>query len=142
MKADDSSSAQTGTRTGAGMPLVAGTPQAEAAMSLLGVAPVFQSFHAADLAALIERSHDLKFIDHADGTDIVREGEPASRLLVLRSGSAEPNQWIAQEINFYDDYRTFFGSEPGKVQGIAIISSSDSTQSSASADFDDFVLLP
>jgi hypothetical protein len=88
MKTNDSSSAKTGARTGVGMPLVAGTPQAEAAMLLLAVAPVFQSFHAADLAALIEHSHDLEFIDHADGADIVREGEPASRLLVLRSGSA------------------------------------------------------
>lgn len=61
---------------------------------------------------------------------------------VLRSGPAETNKWFSEEINFYDDYRAFFGSEPGKVQGIAIISSSDSTKSRASADFDDFVLLP
>ena len=63
-------------------------------------------------------------------------------VVILRSGPAEKNQWFNEEINFYDDYRSFFGSEPGKVQGIAVLSSSDSTKSSASADFDDFTLLP
>jgi homospermidine synthase len=35
-----------------------------------------------------------------------------------------------------------FGEEPGKVQGIAILSSSDLTKSLAIADYDDFILLP
>jgi CRP/FNR family cyclic AMP-dependent transcriptional regulator len=88
MKVGDSDKAQPGTDAGAGARLVAGTPLAEVAMSLLRTAPVFQSFHAADLGALVERSHDLKFIDHPDGADIVREGEPAECLLLLREGSA------------------------------------------------------
>jgi hypothetical protein len=62
--------------------------------------------------------------------------------VVVRNGSAEKNQWYNEEINFYDDYRSIFGTEPGKVQGIAILTSSDSTKSSASADYDDFELLP
>jgi len=63
-------------------------------------------------------------------------------VVVVRNGSAEKNQWYNEEINFYDDYRSIFGTEPGKVQGIAILTSSDSTKSSASADYDDFELLP
>ena len=63
-------------------------------------------------------------------------------VVILRSGPADKNQWFNEEINFYDDYRSFFGSEPGKFQGIAVLSSSDSTKSTASADFDDFTLLP
>src|SRR5258706_2313959 len=61
---------------------------------------------------------------------------------VVRNGSAGKNKWYSEESNFYDGYRTFFGTEPGKVQGIAILTSSDSTKSSASADYDDFELLP
>ena len=63
-------------------------------------------------------------------------------VVVLRSGPAEKNQWFNEGINFSEDYRAFFGSEPGKVQGIAVLTSSDSTNSRASADFDDFALLP
>jgi Protein of unknown function (DUF3047) len=40
------------------------------------------------------------------------------------------------------EYKKFFGSEPGQVQGIAIGTSSDSTKSVAAADYDDFVLIP
>lgn len=63
-------------------------------------------------------------------------------VVVLRSGPAETNQWFHEEINFYDDYRALFRADPGKVQGIAIVTSSDSTKSSARADYDDFMLLP
>jgi len=35
-----------------------------------------------------------------------------------------------------------FGEEPGKGQGIGILSSSDLTKSLAIADYDDFILLP
>lgn len=45
------------------------------------------------------------------------------------------------KINLYEDYKQFFNAEPGKVQGIALMSSSDSTHSVAGADYDDFVLL-
>ena len=37
-------------------------------------------------------------------------------VVVLRSGPAEKNQWFNEEINFSDDYRSFFGAEPGKLQ--------------------------
>ncbi|MBI5721927.1 MAG: cyclic nucleotide-binding domain-containing protein [Burkholderiales bacterium] len=88
MKADDVHGAEAGARTSSGTAFAAGTPQAGAAKALLAATPVFQKFDAADLVALIERSSGLQFIRHADGADIVREGEPASRLLVIREGSA------------------------------------------------------
>jgi hypothetical protein len=52
------------------------------------------------------------------------------------------DKWCDEEVNFYEDYKRFFGSEPGKVQGIGILTSSDATKSVASADYDDFVLFP
>lgn len=64
------------------------------------------------------------------------------RVVILRSGGADPSQWIEEKINFYEDYKKFYGSEPGKVQGIALMTSSDSTKSVAGADYDDFALLP
>jgi CRP-like cAMP-binding protein len=76
------------TRTRSGLVFEAGTPQAAAALTLLESAPVFRNFVRADLTALIERSRDLRFIPLAHGDDIVREGEPATRLLIIRSGSA------------------------------------------------------
>jgi DUF3047 family protein len=64
------------------------------------------------------------------------------RVVVLRSGAADPATWFEEKVNFYAEYKKFFGNEPGQVQGIGILTSSDSTKSSAIADYDDFVLLP
>jgi hypothetical protein len=61
-------------------------------------------------------------------------------VVVLRSGSGEIGKWQAESINFYEDYKRLFGAEPGMVQGIAVLTASDSTRSSASADYDDFVI--
>jgi hypothetical protein len=64
------------------------------------------------------------------------------RVIVLRSGSAEIGEWRREIVNFYEDYKNLFGEEPGNVQGIGILSSSDATKSLAIADYDDFILLP
>lgn len=63
-------------------------------------------------------------------------------VVVMESGADEKDRWFDEKINFYDDYKKFFGAEPGKVQGIAILSSSEVTKSLSVADYDDFVLLP
>ena len=66
-----------------------------------------------------------------------------SYVVVLRNGTTDkPQLWHQEEVNLRDDYRMLFGAEPGKVQAIVILTSSDSTQSHASADYDDIVLLP
>jgi hypothetical protein len=64
------------------------------------------------------------------------------RVIVLRSGSSGKGEWRQETVDFYHDYKRLFGEEPGQVQGIGILSSSDSTGSVASADYDDFSLLP
>jgi hypothetical protein len=64
------------------------------------------------------------------------------RVIVLRSGLSGKGEWHQETVDFYDDYKRLFGEEPGQVQGIGILSSSDSTRSIVSADYDDFVLLP
>jgi hypothetical protein len=64
------------------------------------------------------------------------------RIVVLRSGPREKDRWQEETINFYDDYKQFFGEEPDRIQGIGVLSSSDATKSLAIADYDDFTLLP
>jgi hypothetical protein len=63
------------------------------------------------------------------------------RVVILRSVAPEPGKWFEEKINLYEDYKQFFNAEPSKVQGIALMSSSDSTNSVAGSDYDDFVLL-
>jgi hypothetical protein len=64
------------------------------------------------------------------------------RVVVLRSGALPPDEWYDESVNFYDDYKSFFGAEPGSVQGIGVLSSSDATKTLVIADYDDFVFLP
>jgi hypothetical protein len=64
------------------------------------------------------------------------------RVVVLKSGPSDRSMWQEEKVNFYAEYRKFFGNEPGEVQGIGLLTSSDSTKSVAAADYDDFVLLP
>jgi hypothetical protein len=65
-----------------------------------------------------------------------------ARVVVLRSGPPDKSGWYDEKVNFYAEYKKFFGTEPGQVQGIALLTSSDSTKSLAAADYDDFVLVP
>jgi Protein of unknown function (DUF3047) len=62
--------------------------------------------------------------------------------IVRRSGQPDSKRWYEEEVNFFEDYKKLFGEESGKVQGIAILTSSDATKTVAAADYDDFVLLP
>jgi hypothetical protein len=62
--------------------------------------------------------------------------------IVRRSGQPDGRRWYEEEVNFLEDFKKLFGGEPGKVQGIAILTSSDATKTAAAADYDDFVLLP
>jgi hypothetical protein len=65
-----------------------------------------------------------------------------AKIIVLRSGAAGLGEWRQETVNFDQDYRALFGAEPGQVLGIGLMTSSSFTQSVASADYDDFLLLP
>jgi hypothetical protein len=64
------------------------------------------------------------------------------RVVVLRKGVQEQHKWHDEIVNFHDDYKSFFGAAPSRLQGIGILSSSDATKTLVIADYDDFVLLP
>lgn len=55
------------------------------AHELLGRSPIFKRCKDDDLSAL---ATGARFVDHADGADIVREGDPALDLLIIERGEA------------------------------------------------------
>ncbi|MCS6925810.1 MAG: DUF3047 domain-containing protein [Candidatus Binatia bacterium] len=64
-----------------------------------------------------------------------------AKTVVLESGLTGVGEWQEEVVNFYQDYRELFGDEPGEVQGIAVLTDSDMTQTVAEADYADFALL-
>jgi hypothetical protein len=48
-------------------------------------------------------------------------------MVILRAGPAQAGQWVEEEVNILDDYRTAFGEEPPKSARLAIMSDSDNT---------------
>src|SRR6266508_3589521 len=44
-----------------------------------------------------------------------------AKVAVLRSGASGLREWRQETVNFYQDYKDLFGTEPGEVQGIAVL---------------------
>jgi hypothetical protein len=65
-----------------------------------------------------------------------------AKVVVLQSGPSALGEWRQETVNCYQDYKELFGAEPGEVQGIAVLTDADTTNSLAEADYDDFALLP
>jgi hypothetical protein len=58
-----------------------------------------------------------------------------SIMISVQSGKAETGKWIVETRNVYEDYRRVFGKEPPKAGAIAIMTDTDNTGESASADY-------
>ena len=65
-----------------------------------------------------------------------------AKVVVLQHGPARPGEWRQETVNFYQDYKSLFGFEPGEVRGIALLTDSDTMTSVAEAAYDDLILLP
>jgi hypothetical protein len=62
-----------------------------------------------------------------------------TKVRVLRSGTAGLNKWTEERVNVLADYRKRFGeSATPKPAGIAVLTDSDDTKSSASGDYANF----
>ena len=62
-----------------------------------------------------------------------------TQVRVLRSGTAGRGEWRQEKVNVLEDYRKFFDvKEPPKPIGIAVLTDSDETKSSAVGDYADF----
>lgn len=65
---------------------LASVPQDDAARALLARCPIFRRCDADDLAALAASTH---WAEHADGADLVREGDMPEDLLIVEQGHAQ-----------------------------------------------------
>ena len=62
-----------------------------------------------------------------------------TQVLVLRSGLAGKDEWSEQKVNVLEDYKKYFGeSDTPKPAGIAVLTDSDDTKSSAQGDYANF----
>ena len=62
------------------------------------------------------------------------------KMIVVESGSARLHQWLSEQRNLFEDYKTAFGEEPPLVSGIAIMTDTDNTGESAVAYYGDMIL--
>jgi Protein of unknown function (DUF3047) len=59
-----------------------------------------------------------------------------TQVRVLRSGADKPGQWVEERVNVRDDYLKYFDEkEVPKPSGIAVLTDSDDTSSSAQGDY-------
>ena len=79
------------------------------------------------------------------GTQIL---SPSSRdgydiyFIVVKSGAAPSSGWAQEVRDVYKDYlRCFNNEQPPRVVGIGVLTDADSTDTEASADYDDFIFL-
>lgn len=60
----------------------------------------------------------------------------STQVRVLRSGSDQAAQWVEEQADVREDYRKLFGvDKPPKPAGIAVLTDSDDTKSSAQGDY-------
>jgi hypothetical protein len=67
------------------------------------------------------------------GSIVVNSRTDRVRKLVVQSGAAQIDQWLDYERDVRGDYMRVFGEAPGALVGIAIMTDTDNTQSSAKA---------
>ena len=72
------------------------------------------------------------------GTHLTSSGGH-TQVRVLRSGPAPAGEWVDEQVNVRDDYQRYFGAtETPTPAGIAVLTDSDDTKSSAQGDYADF----
>ncbi len=61
-------------------------------------------------------------------------------LVAVESGDGKAGTWVSERRNIYADYRKFFGEEPPRLGGIAIMTDTDNTKDEATAWYGDIFL--
>jgi hypothetical protein len=83
----------------------------------------------------------LKYVWSASAPVGATFKHPASSrmaIIVIESGVDHVGEWQKVSRNLLGDYRSAFGTSPGNLIALGIKTDSDSTRSSARADYDDF----
>lgn len=62
------------------------------------------------------------------------------KMLVAASGTGGLGQWHALRRNIADDYRRAYGAEPGRLLGVAVMTDTDNTRTTATGDYADIRL--
>ena len=73
------------------------------------------------------------------GTIVPNPYTDRAMMIVIESGEANVNRWMAEERNIYQDYKAAFGEEPPLISGVAIMTDTDNTGESATAYYGDIV---
>lgn len=60
-----------------------------------------------------------------------------AKMFAVESGPEKVGQWVNEERNIYQDYKSAFGEEPPPVIGVAIMTDTDNTQEKAVAYYRD-----
>lgn len=76
------------------------------------------------------------------GTVIVSPRTDRIRKLVVESGPGKLNQWLDYERNIRADFIKAFGETPGALVGVAVMTDTDNTQSTAKAWYGPVRLVP
>jgi len=61
-------------------------------------------------------------------------------MIAVESGTEMTGEWISEERNVLEDYKSVFGEEPANPEAIAIMTDTDNTGEAAVAYYDDIVL--
>jgi hypothetical protein len=106
--------------------------------SAAGVYVVFKG----SFGGLVPRA--IKYVWSAtepEGASFTSPGYPNAYIVVLRSGNDQPGTWRTETVDAAADYRRLFGEAPPIWQGIAVLTDSDNTNTTAAASYDDFRAL-
>ena len=60
-----------------------------------------------------------------------------ARMVAVESGAAKAGRWVDERRDVLADYRRLFGSDPGDVDAVAIMTDTDNTGLSATAWYGD-----
>jgi hypothetical protein len=74
------------------------------------------------------------------GTSVPNAYTKRAHMIVVESGPMRVGEWVTEERNILDDYRSAFGGEPPPISGIAIMTDTDNTAETARAWFGDIEL--
>lgn len=61
-----------------------------------------------------------------------------TQVRVLRTGADEVGRWVDEQVNVREDYERYFGAGPPRPAGIAVLTDSDETRTSARGDYAGF----
>jgi len=74
------------------------------------------------------------------GKEISNAFTDRAQMVAIESGEEKVGQWVCEERNIYEDYRSLFGEDPPRLSGVAVMTDTDNTGESASAYYADLVL--